>query len=158
MLRLDLNLVYTIVNLIILYLLMARFLFKPVKAIIAKRQEEADQAFAEAEKKKGEALEAKTQYETSVKEIEGTKAAAVSEAKKTAAVEYQKIVDEASNKAKTIVEDAKLLAEHEKKQILKSAETEITEMVIDAAAKVAGVKASADSDKALYDQFIKHAE
>ena len=42
MLRLDWNLLFNIINLIILYALMKRFLFKPVNAILEKRQQEAD--------------------------------------------------------------------------------------------------------------------
>lgn len=39
MLRLDINLVFTIINLIVLFVLMRIFLFKPVNNIIAKREE-----------------------------------------------------------------------------------------------------------------------
>ena len=41
MLRLDWNLLLNIINLIILYALMKRFLFKPVNAILEKRRREA---------------------------------------------------------------------------------------------------------------------
>ena len=39
MLRLDINLVFTIINLLVLYFLMKKFLFKPVNNIIAQREE-----------------------------------------------------------------------------------------------------------------------
>ena len=45
MLRLDWNILFNIINLIILYLLMKRFLFKPVNAILEKRQQAADAQF-----------------------------------------------------------------------------------------------------------------
>ena len=38
MLRLDINLVFTIINLLVLYFLMKKFLFKPVNNIIAQRR------------------------------------------------------------------------------------------------------------------------
>ena len=40
MLRLDWNLLFTVINLLILYFLMKRFLFKPVNEILEKRQQE----------------------------------------------------------------------------------------------------------------------
>ena len=39
MLRLDINLVFTIINLLMRYFLMRKFLFKPVNGIIAAREE-----------------------------------------------------------------------------------------------------------------------
>lgn len=38
MLRIDINLLFTIVNLLVLYFLMKKFLFKPVREVLAKRQ------------------------------------------------------------------------------------------------------------------------
>ncbi|MEI3139219.1 MAG: ATP synthase F0 subunit B [Lachnospiraceae bacterium] len=38
MLRLDWNLVFTVINLLILYVLMRKFLFKPVNEILEKRR------------------------------------------------------------------------------------------------------------------------
>lgn len=49
MLQLDVwNVLFTIINLLILFVLMRIFLYKPVQKIIAKRQEEADRQFGEA--------------------------------------------------------------------------------------------------------------
>ena len=44
MLRLDWNLLFTVINLLLLFVLMKIFLFKPVQKIIAARQAEARQA------------------------------------------------------------------------------------------------------------------
>ena len=54
MLRLDINLVFTIINLLILYFLMRKFLFKPVNGIIAAREEIIRKQFAEAEELKAQ--------------------------------------------------------------------------------------------------------
>lgn len=52
MLKLDINLVFTVINLLIIYFILSKFLFKPVKNILAKRQEEIDKQYAEAEEAK----------------------------------------------------------------------------------------------------------
>ena len=59
MLRFDLNFLYTIINILILYLLMRKFFFKPIARIINTRQEMIEQQFAEAEAAKKEAKGAK---------------------------------------------------------------------------------------------------
>ena len=45
MLRLDWNLLFTVINLLLLFVLMKMFLFKPVQKILDERQAEADRQF-----------------------------------------------------------------------------------------------------------------
>ena len=44
MLTLNLNLLYTVVNVLVLFLLLRKFLYKPVMNIIAQRQKQVDDA------------------------------------------------------------------------------------------------------------------
>ena len=60
MLKLDINLVFTVINLLIIYFILSKFLFKPVKNILAKRQEEIDKQYAEAEEAKTQAAKKPT--------------------------------------------------------------------------------------------------
>ena len=50
MLTLNLNLLYTVVNILVLFLLLRKFLYKPVMNIIAQRQKQVDDALNAAEK------------------------------------------------------------------------------------------------------------
>ena len=146
MLQLDVwNVLFTIINLLILFVLMRIFLYKPVQKIIAKRQEEADRQFGEAAAKQSEAEELKTKYQAVLSDAENEKKKVVSEARKTADEEYQRIVADAHKTASQI-----------KEQILKKAEKEIADMVVDAAAKVVASN-SKDTNAALYDTFLNKA-
>ena len=57
MLKLDINLLYTVVNVLIMYALLRKFLFKPVQDVIAKRQQMVDANLADAESCKKEGAE-----------------------------------------------------------------------------------------------------
>ena len=46
-------------------------------------------------------------------------------------------------------------AEQEKKKIMQQAETAVRDMVVTAAARVAGEKEGTDNDRALYDEFLR---
>ncbi len=46
MIKIDINLVFTIINLIVLYLLMKKFLFGPIISVMEKRKTMIDQQFA----------------------------------------------------------------------------------------------------------------
>ena len=49
MLKLDMNLLWTVVNVLIMYALLRKFLFKPVQDVIAKRQQMVDASMADAQ-------------------------------------------------------------------------------------------------------------
>ena len=156
MLQLDVwNVLFTVINLLILFVLMRIFLYKPVQKIIAARQAEADKQFDEAAKQ-SEAEELKTKYEAVLSDAENEKKKVVAEARKTADEEYQRIVTDAHKTASQIKDDAEAEAISQKEQILKKAEKEIADMVVDAAAKVVGSN-SADTNAALYDTFLNKA-
>ena len=48
MLRVDINLLFTVINLLFLVFLMKKFLFKPVRAVLEKRQNEIEASFKNA--------------------------------------------------------------------------------------------------------------
>ena len=157
MLRLDWNLLFTVINLLLLFVLMKIFLFKPVQKIIAARQAEADKQFDEAAAKQAEADGLKAQYAKSIASVEEEKSKAMQETMKKADAEYQRIVGDAESKAKQIKEDAAVEAENQKTQILKKAEKEIADMVVKSAEKLLVVGSTPESDKALYDTYLDTA-
>ena len=55
--------IISLLNLVILFLILKHFLFKPVKKIMAERQEAVDSRFSEADRKISEADKAKADYE-----------------------------------------------------------------------------------------------
>ena len=57
MLRIDSNLIWIIVNLLIFYFLIRKFLFKPVLNIIEKRKQMVTEQFEKADTVNAEALE-----------------------------------------------------------------------------------------------------
>ena len=62
LLRIDWNVLFTIINLIVLYLLLKKFLIGPVTGIMQKRKEMIEGQLADADDKKKQAGELKQQY------------------------------------------------------------------------------------------------
>lgn len=151
------NLLFIVINILILFIAMKKFFFKPVQDIIAKRQEEADEQFEKAGEQRACAEALKLQYEQSVKDMENEKKAVMSEARSNADAEYRRIIADAAREAEQLKQIAKEEAKQQKSQILKSAEKEIADFVVDAAAKIAGNSNGAESDSALYSKFIDKA-
>lgn len=70
MLRIDINLLFTVINLLVLYLLLRKFLFKPLQNVQKKRQAKIDGDFAAAKNAKDDAKSLKANYEKSMADVE----------------------------------------------------------------------------------------
>ena len=89
------TLIFTWVNLIILFLLMKKLLFKPVKNIIDQRQSEIDKMYTDAEESKNRAEEMEKDYTQKLSEAKQEANSIVSTAVKTAQLNSEKIMQEA---------------------------------------------------------------
>ncbi len=154
MLRIDSNILWTIVNLLILYAFMMRFLFKPVRNIIAKRNEEIKASFEDVKKQKDEALELKNQADQQLKNMQTICDSKLAEAKIQASQEYEKIIADANQKSEEMIEEARQKTIEASEQEKAKAQSAIAEMINQAAAKIAGDR----SNEELYDDFLKEME
>ena len=148
------NILWTVVNLLVLFIAFRIFFFKPIAAIIAKRQEEANEAFKAAQAKEDEAEAKSLQCDEKIAQV---KKQILSEARKSADEQYQHIVAEARANASEIKTAAATEANREKEQIIASAKKEIANIIVDATTKVVGGQTGAEVDSNLFDEFIGKA-
>ena len=106
MLRLDFNLVWNIVNVIVLYLLLKHFLIKPVMDIMNKRQTMVDQSITNARASESQASELKSQYEEKLGGVGRRRKKLVEEAKAEAKTVQERMIKEAGEQADRIIENA----------------------------------------------------
>ena len=154
MLKVDINLLFTVINLGVIFFVIWKFLFKPVKKIIAKRQEEVEGQYAKAEEAKALADEERTKYEQAMSQAEDEKNSIIKEGRAQAGSERDKIIADAKNEASGIVETAKKDAEEARKRIMLKGAEELSELVSQAAGKIAQTKEDPEADSRLFDDFI----
>ncbi len=157
MLRLDINLVFTIINVLLLYAVVRIFLFKPIKKILAARQEEVEAQYAKAEEAQADAEALKEEYAKSMSGVEDQKRLAVAVARGKASREAGRIVENAKAEAETILANAQRNAEEEKQRRLQQAQEDIADMVAQVSTKLVTASDSADNDRALFDRFLEMA-
>lgn len=156
MLKVDYSIIFTVINLLVLFIALRIVFFKPVKKILEERQALIDQSFADAESAKAKAEELQQSCKKSQAALEAGREQALAEAQQRAAQEYDRIMSDAREKADELVRDAAIGAEREREEILRKAQSELTELVMAAATKVV-VSGKAEDDAALYDQFLQKA-
>ena len=137
MIKIDINLVFTIINLLVLYLLMKKFLFGPIINVMDQRKAMIDQQFAEAKERQDNAKELQEQYEGALR---------------SAKEESYQIMEQAKKEAKA-QEDIRM----ERENAMRQMKGDVAELAMKAAAKVIGKNSGADQDLSLYDQFIEEA-
>mgnify|MGYP001009742024 CR=1 FL=1 len=153
MLRLDINLVFTIINLLIWYAIIRIFLFKPINKVIDKRNAAIQEKYDEAKKMQEEAQAEKEKYAACQDEIEVEKNKVLDAARASAREEGRQLIENAQKEADKVIrkgEDAR----REKDKMLEQAKHEILSLVLDAAA---GSMNKKSDDSALYDEFLKKA-
>lgn len=154
MLKFDWNFLFTIVNLIVFYLLMKKFLFGRIKKVMDERRALMAQQEKEAEDKNAAADAKLAEYEAKLAEAKEESAAILIKAKANADAEYNKVMTQARADAAQLKSDAQMQIDAERESAVKESRKEIAELAMQAAEKVLGANVSADTDSAIWDEFL----
>ena len=148
------NFICMVINVLILYALMKKFLFGRVDKILAKRKEEVEAGYTDAEKTREDAEKLHKEYETHLTEIAAEREKAMTEATAHAAEEYNRVLEEAQKKSVAIIDKARQAAEYEKEKSKREQEEQIEQLVLSVASKMVGMKSNDEDNKKLYDNFL----
>ena len=107
----------TAINVFVLFLFLSVILFNPVRNMLKKRQDKITSDRETAEKNRADALAMKAEYEEKLKAANKEAELILSDARKTAMHNEQKIIDEAKEEAARIIERAGKEAELEKQKV-----------------------------------------
>ncbi|MCD7717318.1 MAG: F0F1 ATP synthase subunit B [Lachnospiraceae bacterium] len=143
-----------ICNLFIQMYLIKRFLFKPINVIIEKRKAAADAEISEATKAKEEAQAMKAEYEQSMLEAKTKANDILTTAQKTATVQSEEILRDASKQAASIKAKAESDIAQEKRKAVNEIKDEIGSMAVEIAGKVIEREVSEEDHAKLIDEFI----
>ena len=158
MLKFDIvNFVCVVVNLLVLYVLMKKFVFGRVTKIIDSRQALLEEKNASVAKAQEEADRLKKEYEKSLENANETSVQIVKEAKSRARAEYNKIMARAAADAEAMKAGAEKAIATEREKQMDELHVQIMDLAVEAAGRIMAEKSSPETDKALYDAFIKEA-
>ena len=150
------QIVIAIANLLIIFLILKKFLFGPVKKLMKQRQDNIDNQYAEAQKALNDANAAKKQFED---EISGARTKAteiIKSATDTATARSEEILSNAKEKADGMVTRAKNEIELETKKARQEIKREIAEVSTAIAEKILEREINADDHKDIIDNALKN--
>jgi len=154
MLKFDWNFLFTIVNLIVFYLLMKKFLFGRIKKVMDERRELLAKQQQEAADKDAAAEAKLAAYNEKLAGAEAEGEQLIAEAKAKADAAYGRRMEQAEADAAQMKADAQLQIDADRAKAMKESRREVAALAVQAAEKVIGANVNADTDSAIFDEFL----
>lgn len=150
----NINMFIQWINTLILFLLLRHFLFKPVKEIIDKRENEIKNTFQEADEAKANAKSMEYEYTQKLSSAKSEAAEIVRDASRRAETRSDEIIGEAKKEAGRVMDKAHLEIEREKQKAMNDIKDDITDIATMIASKVIQKDVKATDHENLIQNFI----
>ncbi len=146
--------VFTIVNLLILYFLLKKFLFQRVNRVMEERAALVKQTMDDAQSEKDQANALRQEYENNLAQANTQAAEILDQAKARGERVYAEYLDKAQAEAKAVREQARAQSQEERDAMLRAAKSEVARLAVMAAAQVAQQSLDNEADRAIAAQFL----
>ena len=146
----------SLANLLIIFTILKRFLFKPVQKVMTDRQEQVDKLYGDAEADRTEARGMKQEYESRLATAREEADGIVKNAVQTAQRKGDAILAEASTQASRMKQKAEEEISMERKQMLMDVRSEISDIAVSIASKVVEREVQKKDHDTFVDEFIRN--
>ncbi|MDD6268681.1 MAG: F0F1 ATP synthase subunit B [Oscillospiraceae bacterium] len=152
------TILFSIINILVLFLFLKKFLFGRINAILEERacavQAEIDKAKEESQK----AEKLRCDYEASISDAKDEAKKIVQDAQRTANARSAAITQQAQEEANRIMESTRQELALERERSVASAQNEIVSLAMEAAEKVLGREMDEEANRAIVDAFLDEEE
>lgn len=152
------NFIWSAINIVLLFILLKIFLFKPINKIMDERTKSIQNAIDNAAKTREEAEELKQQYEDSISEAKAEADRIIMKAHEDAETEKAAMMKKSQEEADQIVSAAGKTIENERRRVLQEAQTQIADLAIEAASRIIGENLDDEKNRRLVDEFLSEEE
>ncbi len=155
MLTLDATIIWTFINILLLFLLLKIFLFKPVNKMMDERTKKIQDDIDAAKKAREEAEAMKIEYAATLRSAKDEAQEIVAKAIDKAEDERKAIVTKAEDEAHEIFKNTTKTIEVERKRSVQEAQTQIADLAIAAASKILGENVDDEANRKIVDTFLE---
>ena len=142
------------VNLVILYFILRKLVFKPIMNMIESRQNEIDTMYKQADDYLAEAKDDKQKYEQQLAEVREAGEQYMKDVVKKAQERENEIIREANDNARRVLERAEQQIQLERKQVENELKDKVSDMALEIAEAVIERDINGGEHSALIDGFI----
>lgn len=148
------TIIFTIINLLVLYFILRKLLFGRVNAVLEQRAALVKEELSSAQQKNQQAQALQDEYEGKLTDAHQEAAKIVADAQNRAQRAYETKMADAAADAKRVRAEAEAQISSEREAMLRGARNEVASLALLAAAKVAQKSMSSADDQALVDAFL----
>jgi len=146
----------SLANLLIMYLILKKFLFGPVQKVLATRQKQVDDIYGEANKSRESAESMRQEYEEKLATARDEADGIVRSAVQTAQRRSDTMVSEAAEQVSHMKQKAAGEMAQEKKQMLEGVRSEISDIAVEIASRIVGREVRKEDHESFVDDFIRN--
>lgn len=146
----------SLANLLILFVLFKKFLFKPVQKVLNEREAQVSKIYDDAAQDKAAAADMKQEYEARLAAAREEADGLVRNAVQTAQRRSDAIVAEANSQASHLKQKAEEEIARDKKQMLLDVRGEISDIAVSIASKVVEREINKNDHERFVEEFIKN--
>lgn len=146
----------SLINLVLLFLIVKKFLYKPVRRVLEQRQNEIDKLYEDASEAKLSARADEEEWNRKIKTADSKADEIIAEAHSKANLRKNDIISEAKQTAEGIIRQAENDAELERKKAEADIKTEIVDISTKMAQKILEREINMDDHKDIIDSFVEN--
>ena len=150
------NTLISLLNLLLIYWIMKKFLFARVQKVMNERRQQVDKIYSDADESRTSAKQMKQEYETRLASARQEADTLIKTASQTAQRKSDQIVAEANTQASHVKQKAEEEIAQQKKQMLQEIRSEISELAVDIASKVVEREINQKDYDGFVEQFIQN--
>lgn len=148
------NILISLCNLVVLFLILKKFLYQPVRKILAERQAAIDAQYADAESARDDALALKDKWQNKMDSAESQAEVIVKRAVESANKQSAAIIGESREQAGRIVQQARNDAELERSRVEAEIKEQIADVSVALSEKMLGREINEEDHRTLIDSFL----
>lgn len=152
------TMIFNLVNTLILYKIIKKFLFQPVNKMINDRKADIEKDYNDANDALSKADDLKRSYEIKLNQSDEEAKAIINNAKNRANFKYQEIVSEAKNQADNIMKRADEEIKLASQKAIDNIKNEVADMVVLTASKVINKELDKQGHEQLIESFLEEVE
>ncbi len=149
---------FTLINLVITFLILRKFLFGPVKKMIDSRRQEIDDMYAEAETARSEANVFKADCEKQLQEARATAGELTRTAAANAAARGEQILEQANREAAAMRQKAEREIAQDRIKAINEVKGDVSRIALDIAEKVVEKNLDEQTQQSLIEDFLRDME
>ena len=151
------TIIFTIINLLVLYLFLRKFLFGRVNAVLEQRAKLIQEQRDAAEQGKAQVQALQDQYEEKLSGAREEAARIVSDAQLRAQRAYDDQVAQAGAESRRIQAEAEARIATQRQEMLRGVRKEVAQLAVLAASQVARKDLDRETDRAMVEEFLSEA-